>query len=131
MKRFLSLLLAALLLSATLLSLTACGGISGTYVSQKGAITYEISSKKVVYSDEFTEYDAVYTYEIEKIGSNRYLVLTLKEYVYDGEKQSVADYVKTLNAEIAKTEQKAERYSFMEAADGTYKIGQTTFIKKD
>ena len=131
MKRILCTLLAVLLLSATVLSLSSCGGISGTYVSQTGAITYELSSREIVTSNQFTEYQAVYSYKLEKNGSNRYIVLTLKEYVYDGDATIVADYVKALNAEIAKTEQKAERIAFIEAADGTYKIGSTTFIKQD
>ena len=131
MKRIVSTLLAVLLLSATLLSLASCGGIAGTYISQTGALTYEFSSKRVVYSDAFTEYDTVYTYEIEKNGSSRYLLLTLEEYTYDGDKQAVKDYVKTLNEELSKTQPKTERYSFIEAADGTYKIGSTTFIKEN
>lgn len=131
MKKLLTLLLSVALLATSLFALTACGGISGTYVSQAGSIRYEFSSKEVVRTDAFLDYETVYTYEMEKSGNSRYLLLTLKEYTYDGEDKAVADYVKSLNDAIAGKEQKAERLVFLETAEGTVTIGKISFIKED
>ena len=131
MKRILSLALAVLLLTLSLLSLAACGDLSGKYVSQSGFLTYEFSAKKLVTSDEYTEYSTVYTYEIQKNGSARYIALTLEGYEYDGTDADVSDYVAKLNAALeGKTNEPVRQY-FAENEDGTIKIGTVIFVKKD
>ena len=131
MKRILSLTLAVLLLSLSLLSLSACGGFSGKYVSQSGYLTYEFSARKLVVSDEYTDFETVYTYEVQKNGSTRYILLTLEGYEYDGTDASVSAYVASLNEALeGKTSEPVRQY-FSENADGTLKIGTITFVKKD
>ena len=131
MKRLLSLFLAVLLLSLSLLSLTACGGLSGEYVSETGFLTYEFTSKKLIARDKYTEFATVYTYEIQKNGSARYILLTLEGYEYDGEDADVAAYVEAQNAALeGKTSEPVRQY-YAENEDGTIKIGTITFVKKD
>jgi len=131
MKRSLSLILSILLLSLSLLSLTACGGLSGEYVSQSGFLTYEFTAKKLVTTDEYTDFKTVYSYEIQKNGSARYILLTLEGYEYDGTDADVSAYVASLNEALeGKTNEPVRQY-YVENEDGTIKIGTTTFVKKD
>ncbi len=133
MKKIISLMLCATLLCLSLLSLAACGGIRGEYVSLTGNVTYEfVSSKKLKRIDPFLEHVAVYTYEIEKNGQNRYMVLTLDSYEYEGEDASVKAYVASLNEALAKAESPTvERYAYAEAESGLIVIGNITYQKKD
>ena len=131
MKRLLSLSLAVLLLFLALLSLAACGGISGEYVSENGFLTYEFTSKRLITSNEYTEFETVYTYEIQKNGSARYILLTLEGYEYDGEDADVAAYVEAQNAALEGKTSKPDRQYYAENEDGTIKIGTITFVKKD
>ena len=131
MKRIFSLTLAILLLSLSILTLAACGGISGTYVSESGLFTYEFTSRELTKSDGYTEFQTVYSYEIEKNGSNRYIFLTLKEYVYDGEDAAVIAYVDAANKALEGKTAEPEKLFFAEGADGTLTVGSLKFVKQD
>ena len=131
MKRFISLTLAVVMLSLSLFALASCGGMSGTYVSETGYLTYEFTARKLIKSDEYTEFDTVYTYEVQKNGSNRYILLTLEGYEYDGDDASVAAYVAAQNAALEGKTQEPQRLYYTEKADGTIKIGALTFVKQD
>ena len=132
MKRLLSLLLAALLLTAALLSLASCGSdVKGTYLSENGYYTYEFSRRELTVYNKLEEFGKLYSYKIDELSGNRYLFLTLKEYVYEGENASVAAYVEALNKGLEGTEQKEERIYFAETKEGKIKIGSTLFVKQD
>ncbi len=130
MKRFCSLFLAVLVLSLSILSLSACGGMSGTYISESGFLTYTFSSRELTVKDGYTDFDTVYTYEIEKTGSSRYILLTLKEYRYEGDNEAVAAYVEAQNQELQGKEQEAVRRYFAEDTNGVLTIGETKFVKQ-
>lgn len=132
MKRLFSLFLAAFFLCLSLLSLSACGGVSGTYVSESGLLTYEFSARELVASDSYTEFDTVYSYKIEKNGGTRYILLTLKEYRYDGENTAVAAYVDAQNEALKGKEQAATRHYFANTEDGeNLEIGEIVFTRQD
>ena len=131
MKRFFSIFLAALLLSVSIFSLSACGGMSGTYISKSGALSYTFSSRELTVKDVYTDFDTVYTYKIERVGSASYIFLTLKEYAYGGDNESVKAYVEAQNKALEGKEQKEERRFFAEDANGVLTIGETEFVKQD
>lgn len=130
MKRFFSLFLAALALSLSLFSLSACNDFAGTYVSKSGVLTYTFTTNELTTEDAYTEYATVYSYTIEKSGSARYLVLTLKGYAYDGDNEAVAAYVTAQNKELAGKKQEPVRRFFSEQSDGSIKVGEIDFIKQ-
>ena len=133
MKRILSVVLACALLVGCVMIFASCG-LSGTYEKSVIGIstTYQFSGSKVtVVNEALGDFETVCSYKIEKDDEGKEtLVLTVKEYKYEGDSNTVAGIVADLNEELAEAEDGIVTKHSFEKGDGFIKIDGVKFEKK-
>ena len=133
MKRILSVVLACALLVGCVMIFASCG-VSGTYEKSILGVstTYKFSGSKVsVVNEALGDFETVCSYKIEKDDDgNETLVLTVKEYNYEGDSNTVAGIVADLNEELEASEDGIVTKHSFEKGDGFIKIDGVKYEKK-